>query len=973
MKRYTSFLVILLNACLLQGRQAPVVCGTDSGTDLRELHLHRISAAGMKKSVRARNFAAAASLPDIGNLAIIDDQDGTVARRSPFNLRGKTVRFLPTKSDTSSYRYELADQDYDSDVANSGTPIADIGDDDTRQISLPFPFPFYGQQYRSIFVNSDGNLTFHQGDKDITNRSLGRMLAGAPRIAPLFTDLDPTRALLGITVVSQSKRVVISWVQVPSYQDYGRGPLQTFQVRLYADGKIEFAFQDILIDDAITGISPGKQQGTPTLVSFLDASAAAYDGAVAAQFSNNPRIDPVVVAQRFYASHEDAYDYLVIYNNLDVMADTNAVAYEITVRNSRKGFGDKMVDVGDETGSRQRLQALINMGPVNQYPADPNEVVPLRFTSRDTPLSVLAHEAGHLFLAFASIVDESGNKPMLGRANVHWSFNFNSDASFLEGNKIQDNGPGATPRFTTTETVRRYSALDQYLMGFRSPAEVPDTFYVANATSGTGARMPEAGIGFDGSRVNVSIGDILSAEGRRVPDYTVSQRHFRFAFILVVAAGTQPTAKDVAKLEAYRAQFEQLYNSASSGNAYAETTLTKALHITTYPAAGVQEGKAAAARIVLDSSRSTPLTVLLRSENGGIGVPASVTVPAGATEITFVITGVRAGVDTLRAEAAETGYEAAWSRIQVATAGDVKMSVASGDHQTGQAGAVLPQPIAFQVTDVNELPYPGVTVKVSVSGGGSVNVSSAVTNEDGVAEFRWMPGPGAVNELTATAESGATATASVLGQPSFIADGVVNAASFTPGLVPGAIGTIFGANLAGASTDAFDLRVGGRSATVFYGDSKQINFFVPADLVGPSTSVVVKTSAGTSSPVAVPLLAVQPGVFFDAGSGFGTILTSGTGSLTQVNPVPRGGYVEVYATGLGPLRPGFAAAPTTANSVKSTIAGVEADVLFSGQAPGFPGLDQVNVRVPDSVPAGDQLLVLTVNGISSNPAKIRVR
>ena len=135
----------------------------------------------------------------------------------------------------------------------------------------------------------------------------------------------------------------------------------------------------------------------------------------------------------------------------------------------------------------------------------------------------------------------------------------------------------------------------------------------------------------------------------------------------------------------------------------------------------------------------------------------------------------------------------------------------------------------------------------------------------------------------------------------------------------------------------------------------------------------VKTSAGTSSAVAVPLLAVQPGVFFDAGSGFGTILTSGTGSLTQVNPVPRGGYIEVYATGLGPLRPAFAAAPTTANSVKSTIAGVEADVLFSGQAPGFPGLDQVNVRVPDSVPAGDQLLVLTVNGISSNPAKIRVR
>src|SRR5205807_5664986 len=110
-----------------------------------------------------------------------------------------------------------------------------------------------------------------------------------------------------------------------------------------------------------------------------------------------------------------------------------------------------MLDIGQEFGSPRRLQAVLNMGPPSQYPADPNAVVPARFLSRDTPLTVLGHEAGHLFLAFASVLDPNDprGQPMLGRALVHWSFLFNSEASLLEGNRIQDNGPSASPRFTT--------------------------------------------------------------------------------------------------------------------------------------------------------------------------------------------------------------------------------------------------------------------------------------------------------------------------------------------------------------------------------------------------------------------------------------------------------------------------------------------------------------------------------------------
>ena len=48
------------------------------------------------------------------------------------------------------------------------------------------------------------------------------------------------------------------------------------------------------------------------------------------------------------------------------------------------------------------------MGPLSQYPRDPNGKVPARLTVGDTPLSTIAHEMGHLFLAYASVEDEAG-------------------------------------------------------------------------------------------------------------------------------------------------------------------------------------------------------------------------------------------------------------------------------------------------------------------------------------------------------------------------------------------------------------------------------------------------------------------------------------------------------------------------------------------------------------------------------------
>ena len=76
-----------------------------------------------------------------------------------------------------------------------------------------------------------------------------------------------------------------------------------------------------------------------------------------------------------------------------------AVAYESTVRNAATGFGAEVRDDGRQYGSPSRLLAVLNMGPLSQYPADPRATVPARALAGDTPLTTIGHEAGHLFLA----------------------------------------------------------------------------------------------------------------------------------------------------------------------------------------------------------------------------------------------------------------------------------------------------------------------------------------------------------------------------------------------------------------------------------------------------------------------------------------------------------------------------------------------------------------------------------------------
>ncbi len=985
-----GFLVFLLLTAgwQLWARSEPKVCGTEPTTSLEERFLSaRAEQARLRKARLAGTAQRWARAPraDIGNIAILEDADGVVTRRNVFNLDRRTITFRPSDASAARYGFTLADDTYDAAASDAGTPVAGIGDDDSKPVALPFSFRFFGVAYERLFLNSDGNLTFGEGDASTATRSVGRLNSGPPRIAGLFTDLDPTRIADGVRVLAEAGRVVISWERVPEYADFGIGLRQRFQIRLFPDGRIEFAYSGIAISEAVVGISPGGFRQSITLLSFAAGSAEEYSGPLAELFTDTESVDLAAAAQKFYLNHDDSYDVLVFYNGLSLPAKSGAVAFESTVRNNRTGFGDTIVDVGSQYGSLRRLQAVINMGPIDQYPVDTNAIVPQRQSPRDTPLSVIGHEFGHLFLAFVSVEDELGRRPMLGFQSAHWAFTFNSEASLVEGNRIRDNGPGAAPRFTTVGVTEGYAPLDQYLMGFRSPDEVPPTFYVSGAGSSFTNRQPAMNVGFDGSRVDVRVEDVIAASGRRTPDSTVAQRRFRIAIVLITRAGSDPTPAAVEQVDRYRREFEGYFRRASNDRGIADTILKRSVKLSAWPAMGVLAGGSAQVSLTLEQAVSAPLAFSLQSQSGNISVPASVTIPAGGSSVSFTLGGARVGTDDLLVTPSDEGYETTAAKIQVGGGvTGLHFTLVSGDRQRAVAGLPLAAPIVFRVTDLNELPYPGLPVRLSISGGGSATPASPATDAAGLISLRWTPGVTGVQSLGVALDSPAGPSAGATALPPRSFGNPVNAASFVQAVAPGAIATIFGAGMveglpATARSVPWPTTLGGarllvndQPAQLLYVGETQINFLIPPSTPLGSARLTLLVDGSTFTLPTMTVAATAPGIFFDAATRYGAVLNAGTAENTFDRPAARGGVIEVYATGLGAVTSSGGLNYTVA-SPQASIGGVAARVLFSGLAPGYEGLYQVNVEVPANAPAGAQPLSLTTAAGQSNVVSVGIR
>ncbi|HVQ28659.1 MAG TPA: hypothetical protein VMV21_03720, partial [Vicinamibacteria bacterium] len=287
-------------------------------------------------------------------------------------------------------------------------------------------------------------------------------------------------------------------------------------------------------------------------------------GALAEQFSETEKVDLISVARRFYRGHPDLFEQLVVYTTRPLNPSPGTLAFELNVKNEVTGIGLSTSDEASDYGSAGALRSVVYMDAIDPY----LEV---------DGFEILGHEVGHRWLARLSFLrDGVPSGGLLGRGAVHWSFFVDTDASVLEGNDTEDRGGG---RFETVDIARRYSALDQYAMGLRSPAEVPPFFVVESPDdfrpnrgykASTG---PEPGVSFTGVRRDVRIEDVIAALGPRLPPADQAPRLLRQAFILVSDATAPATSERLAAVSRIRTRFAPWYNEATGGRGWVDTDL----------------------------------------------------------------------------------------------------------------------------------------------------------------------------------------------------------------------------------------------------------------------------------------------------------------------------------------------------------------------------------------------------------------
>jgi uncharacterized protein (TIGR03437 family) len=237
--------------------------------------------------------------------------------------------------------------------------------------------------------------------------------------------------------------------------------------------------------------------------------------------------------------------------------------------------------------------------------------------------------------------------------------------------------------------------------------------------------------------------------------------------------------------------------------------------------------------------------------------------------------------------------------------------------------------------------------------------------------------------------------------PAVSIGGVVNNASYTlhpQPMAAGSIAAIFGTNLNdGSIIHSSELgqdgklvtSLGGASVTVdgipapiFYSTPFQLGIQIPVELAGMfSATVRVTTEEGTSAPHTIFLDEFAPGIFTTSQQGIGraaALHEDGESPITGVNPARLGEVVTFFATGLGgtipPLETGE---PSEGNQalLNATVFfdGIPALAEFTGTAPGFVGLNQINVRIPVNATSGpDVPIVLNAGGKVSNEVTLPI-
>ena len=353
----------------------------------------------------------------------------------------------------------------------------------------------------------------------------------------------------------------------------GAGPYTLEEIGAMAPGQNSFTNSDLL---ELAGISSGVSTIDPADPAARDGHEYAVTDVGNISIVQGPWNYNSLSGDHIYGSlnaflgaHEDDYDFVSIF----VTESLNFGAFYSPLQNDTDGIGSGIFDSTSDAGYGE-LEGFLFMNSIFDYTGSIRDAL------------FFGQEVGHRWGAF--VRRQGGGRDMLGRDDSHWSFFLETQNSTMEGNAWTEVEDGV---FETDHMADvGYSNLDMYLMGLLDPRDVPDWFLIDDPDI---VRNP---VGWDtdpdsppyyvvrqyvdedeapdlpsirarGTRVDISLDDVVAVHGDRDPDFVDAQREFNMAFVIMAPSGEPLDFDQYLVVEDTREELSTLWETMVHGEA----------------------------------------------------------------------------------------------------------------------------------------------------------------------------------------------------------------------------------------------------------------------------------------------------------------------------------------------------------------------------------------------------------------------
>lgn len=295
-----------------------------------------------------------------------------------------------------------------------------------------------------------------------------------------------------------------------------------------------------------------------------------------------------------FSTHEQWTDLQNVWQGPPVRADgtgygRQTVPWANTYDSSKLGQCVFMGTLGQTAGFIPQLRTT----PLPNNPDDewaPSIGIPIPGVKSLTGIEMLGHEYGHHWLLgiefdqadgrgrqhFIRGYSGDGDNGQQGSPNQHYS-HYADSRSVMYGECITDLGNGS---FRVAGCERKYSHVDQYLMGLRGPSEV-SPMMVLEDPSDPGKGVDSIAMSRSSSKTvnglvrhDITADEIVAAMGARIPAVPSARRCWRVAFVVVLSPGQTAIPQAMLdKVNRYRARWEPWFNFATDGRGTMDTRL----------------------------------------------------------------------------------------------------------------------------------------------------------------------------------------------------------------------------------------------------------------------------------------------------------------------------------------------------------------------------------------------------------------